>query len=132
MARVEDRQTVFKMLFSDSFGVDIPDNFDNEFIKDLFFGVKNNQDLIDDLIKNNIRNWKFERISRVAKCAMRISIYEMIKGEIAIPIAVNEAVQLAKVFGSEEEANYVQAVLSSVSLFYEEYMRKNNLHLKTI
>ena len=132
MARVEDRQTVFKMLFSDSFGVDIPDNFDNEFIKDLFFGVKNNQDLIDDLIKNNIRNWKFERISRVAKCAMRISIYEMIKGEVAIPIAVNEAVQLAKVFGSEEEANYVQAVLSSVSLFYENYMRKNDLHLKTI
>ena len=53
MARVEDRQTVFKMLFSDSFGVDIPDNFDNEFIKDLFFGVKNNQDLIDELAQLN-------------------------------------------------------------------------------
>lgn len=132
MGRIEDRQNVLKMLFSDTFGVDNSYEFNNDYTKNLFFGVKNNKDIIDDLIKKNIKNWSFERISRIAKCSMRIGIYEMINGEIPISIAVNESVQMAKIFGSEEEANYVQAVLTAISLSYEDYMKKNNLSLKRI
>jgi len=130
MGRIEDRQNVLKVLFSSTFGVDNSEELDNDFKKKLFFGIKNNQNIIDDLIKQNIKNWSFERISRIAKCAMRIGIYEMIDGDVPVSIAVNESVQMAKVFGSEEEANYVQAVLTSISLSYEDYMKKNNLHLK--
>lgn len=132
MGRIEDRQSVLKVLFSNTFGVDNSSELDNDFKRNLFFGIKNNQDIIDHLIKQNIKNWSFERISRIAKCAMRIGIYEMINGDIPVSIAVNESVQMAKVFGSEEEANYVQAVLSAISLSYEEYMKKNNLHFKKI
>lgn len=132
MGRIEDRQNVLKILFSDLFGVDNSYELDNDFKRNLFFGIKNNQEIIDDLIKQNIKNWSFERISRIAKCTMRIGIYEMINGDVPVSIAVNESVQMAKVFGSEEEANYVQAVLTAVSLSYEEYMKKNDLHFKKI
>lgn len=128
MSRTEDRKKAFELLFSDSFGVEVSD-FDSDFTKELFFGVKNNQELIDSLIKSNIKNWKFERISRVAKCAMRLSIYEMLKSDVPIAVAVNESVELAKIFGSEDEANYVQAVLSAVSLSYNDYLVSNNLKL---
>lgn len=128
MSRIEDRKNAFEMLFSDSFGVEVSD-FNSEFTRDLFFGVKNNQELIDSLIKSNIKNWKFDRISRVAKCAMRLSIYEMLKSDVPVAVAVNESVELAKIFGSEEEANYVQAVLSAVSLSYNDYLVSNNLKL---
>jgi len=128
MSRIEDRKKAFELLFSDSFGVEVSD-FESDFTKELFFGVKNNQELIDNLIKSNIKNWKFERISRVAKCAMRLSIYEMLKSDVPIAVAVNESVELAKIFGSEEEANYVQAVLSAVSLSYNDYLVSNNLKL---
>ena len=128
MSRIEDRKKAFELLFSDSFGVEVSD-FESDFTKELFFGVKNNQELIDNLIKSNIKNWKFDRISRVAKCAMRLSIYEMLKSDVPIAVAVNESVELAKIFGSEEEANYVQAVLSAVSLSYNDYLVSNNLKL---
>ena len=130
MSRTEDRKNAFKLLFSDSFGVEVSD-FDSEFTKELFFGVKNNKELIDNLIKSNIKNWKFDRISRVAKCAMRLSIYEMLKADVPVAVAVNESVEIAKIFGSEEEANYVQAVLSAVSLSYNDYLASNDLKLKS-
>lgn len=128
MGRVEDRRKAFQALFSDSFGVKINDELLNEFSKDLFFGVKKNLSVIDVLIKENIKNWKLERISRVARCAMRIGIYEILHGEIPVAISVNEAVENAKIFGSESEANYVQAVLSAISVSYKDFMRRNNLH----
>ena len=84
MGRIEDRQSVLKVLFSNTFGVDNSSELDNDFKRNLFFGIKNNQDIIDHLIKQNIKNWSFERISRIAKCAMRIGIYEMINGDIPV------------------------------------------------
>ena len=61
---------------------------------------------------------------------MRMGIYEVIKEEIPAPVAINEAVEMAKIFGSEEEANYVQAVLTSVANSYKEYIKQNNFIVK--
>lgn len=130
MGRIEDRRKSFQALFSDSFGVENSDSeLTSEFSRSLFSGVKNNIEVIDKLIEENIKNWKIDRISRVSKCAMRLAIYEILKSDIPIAIAVNEAVEIAKIFGSEEEANYVQAVLSSVSVSYKEFISKNNISL---
>lgn len=131
MSRREDRKEAFKLLFSSTFGINNCDNSVSEFAKEIFTGVNNNILIIDNMIKENIRNWKFERISRVAKSAMRMGIYELIQEKIPMAIAINEAVEMAKIFGSEEEANYVQAVLTSVSSSYKNYINnKNNLIVK--
>ena len=61
---------------------------------------------------------------------MRIGVYEILREEIPIAVAVNESVEIAKIFGSESDANYVQAVLSSVSSFYKKYMQDNKLTLE--
>ena len=128
MSRREERKEAFKLLFSSTFGINNFSDDVSKFAKEIFDGV--NILIIDDLIKKNIRNWKFERISRVAKSAMRMGIYEVIKEEIPAPVAINEAVEMAKIFGSEEEANYVQAVLTSVANSYKEYIKQNNFIVK--
>ena len=130
MSRREERKEAFKLLFSSTFGINNFSDDVSKFAKEIFDGVNENILIIDDLIKKNIRNWKFERISRVAKSAMRMGIYEVIKEEIPAPVAINEAVEMAKIFGSEEEANYVQAVLTSVVNYYKEYIKQNNFIVK--
>ena len=129
MGRIEDRKTAFKLLFSDSFGVDNFNDSLNEFTRNIFFGVKKNEEIIDKLLKKNIKNWKFERISRVAKCAMRIGIYEMLKKEVPIAVVVNESVEIAKMFGSKNDADYVQAVLSSIVNSCDDCIKNNDLSL---
>lgn len=130
MSRTQDRKNAFVLLFSNTFGIDNSEDFKSQFTKELFNGVNKNIEIIDDIIRKNLKNWKIERISRVAKCAMRIGVYEILKEEIPIAVAVNESVEIAKIFGSESDANYVQAVLSSVSSFYKKYMQDNNLNLE--
>ena len=130
MSRTQDRKNAFVLLFSNTFGIDNSEDFKSQFTKELFDGVNKNIEIIDDIIRKNLKNWKIERISRVSKCAMRIGVYEILKEEIPIAVAVNESVEIAKIFGSESDANYVQAVLSSVSSFYKKYMQDNNLNLE--
>ena len=130
MSRREERKEAFKLLFSSTFGINNFSDDVSKFAKEILDGVNENILIIDDLIKKNIQNWKFERISRVAKSAMRMGIYEVIKEEIPAPVAINEAVEMAKIFGSEEEANYVQAVLTSVVNSYKEYIKQNNFIVK--
>ena len=131
MGRVEDRRKAFQALFADSFGVRVDESeLLSEFSRNLFCGVKKNRSIIDRLIKENIKNWKLERISRVARCAMRLCVYEILYANVPVAISVNEAVENAKIFGSEAEANYVQAVLSAVSISYKDFMEKNNLDLQ--
>lgn len=130
MSRTQDRKNAFVLLFSNTFGIDNSEDFKSQFTKELFDGVNKNIEIIDDIIRKNLKNWKIERISRVSKCAMRIGVYEILREEIPIAVAVNESVEIAKIFGSESDANYVQAVLSSVSSFYKKYMQDNNLTLE--
>ena len=130
MSRTQDRKDAFVLLFSNTFGIDNSEDFKNQFTKEIFNGVNKNIEIIDDIIRKNLKNWRIERISRVAKCAMRIGVYEILKEEIPVAVAVNESVEIAKIFGSESDANYVQAVLSSVSSFYKKYMQDNNLNLE--
>ena len=130
MSRTQDRKNAFVLLFSNTFGIDNSEDFKSQFTKELFDGVNKNIEIIDDIIGKNLKNWKIERISRVSKCAMRIGVYEILREEIPIAVAVNESVEIAKIFGSESDANYVQAVLSSVSSFYKKYMQDNKLTLE--
>ena len=130
MSRTQDRKNAFVLLFSNTFGIDNSEDFKSQFTKELFDGVNKNIEIIDDIIGKNLKNWKIERISRVSKCAMRIGVYEILREEIPIAVAVNESVEIAKIFGSESDANYVQAVLSSVSSFYKKYMQDNILTLE--
>ena len=120
MSRISDRKKAFEILFSRTFCKSIHDENLSSYSLFLIDGVENSIDKIDSIIKSNIKNWKFDRISRVAKCALRIGVFEIITEDIPIPVAINEAVELGKTYGSEEEANYVQGVLSSVFRSYNE------------
>jgi len=81
----------------------------------LVHGVRANQSAIDDQIVRAAPAWPLEQMSRVDKCILRLAIYEMLfETDMPARVAINEAVELAKLFGHETTPKFVNGVLGSI------------------
>jgi N utilization substance protein B len=80
-------------------------------------GVKNFQKEIDATIQATSAHWTLQRMSVVDRNVLRISIFEMKhSSELIQPgVAINEAIELAKQYGSAESASFVNGILDSVA-----------------
>lgn len=73
---------------------------------------------IDALIEENLEGWKFSRLGMTDRNILRLAVFEMLFSEKKLPpgIAINEAVNLAKVYGtSDDSGKFINGVLSSIS-----------------
>ncbi|TKD70061.1 transcription antitermination factor NusB [Pseudalkalibacillus hwajinpoensis] len=87
----------------------------DEFLSELVFGTLENLEKIDEVIKENLVNWSFSRIGNVDRSVLRMASYEMvIRDDIPVNVSLNEAVELAKLFGGEESGRFVNGVLSKI------------------
>jgi N utilization substance protein B len=100
--------------FVDDFGVekDIAD-----YGSQLFLGIVSQLKEIDSMIQAHSAHWKISRMGLVDVSVMRIAIYEMKFLEPALPpnVAINEAVEIAKKFGSTESGSFVNGILDHVA-----------------
>jgi N utilization substance protein B len=80
----------------------------------LVTGVTSKRDEIDDRIRRASTNWRLERMSRVDRNVLRLGVLELVE---AVPraVAIDEAVELAKRFGTEDSGAFVNGVLSKVA-----------------
>jgi len=70
---------------------------------------------IDDLIRRFSQNWRLERMATVDRNVMRLAIYEILsEKDTPAPVAINEAIEIAKRFGGEESAEFVNGILDAV------------------
>ena len=127
MTRREARELAFVLLFERSFGelsvkeileasAEARDVEADDFALRLAEGAEVRFEELDDLIAQNARNWSTERISRVALAIMRLAIYEMQYEEnIPVSVSINEAVELAKKYGGDEDASFINGVLGGVA-----------------
>lgn len=72
------------------------------------------EDIENQISKNLKSGWSIERISKVNTSILRIAIYEMIYGKLPYKVVINEAVELAKKYGEEVSASFINGVLASV------------------
>ncbi len=88
---------------------------DLEYIKSKAFAVYSLRDKIDNEINAISENWKTERMGKVDLCVLRLGYYEM-KHDEDIPqkVAINEAIELAKTYGTESSGNFVNGILAKV------------------
>ncbi len=88
-----------------------------EFAHALVAGVIEKRKAIDDVIQQAAPQWPVEQISAVDRNILRLAIREILMNNGApIRAAINEAVELAKIYGSDNSARFVNGVLGSVSL----------------
>ncbi len=86
------------------------------FIRELVDGVIRNKDGIDRHIQGFAPAWPIEQISLVDRNILRLAIFEVLfDNKTPIKVAINEAVELAKRFGTDSSSKFVNGVLGSVS-----------------
>ncbi len=93
------------------------DTAQREFARALVEGVIDKREAIDDVIRQAAPQWPVDQLSAVDRNILRLAIREILMNNGApIRAAINEAVELAKTFGSDSSARFVNGVLGSVSL----------------
>jgi len=86
------------------------------FVRELVKGVAQNRDEIDGNIKSFAPAWPIEQIPVVDRNILRLAIFEILfDNRVPVKVAINEAVELAKLFGSDNSPRFVNGVLGSVS-----------------
>jgi len=86
------------------------------FARELVSGVIQNKEKIDLNIQNFAPAWPLEQIPVVDRNILRLAIFEvLLDNKVPVKVAINEAVELAKTFGSDNSSKFVNGVLGSVS-----------------
>ncbi len=80
----------------------------------LLKGVKRNQDELDDMLAKIATNWSLDRMAATDRNVLRLGAYEILYTETPNRVAINEAVELAKRFGSSQSAQFVNGVLDKL------------------
>lgn len=131
MTRREIRELIFKMVFRVEFHKEeeIPeqlrlfmDTLDAASEKDRAYIRNKVQDLfdhleeIDAIIDNSAQNWKTSRMAKVELTLIRLAVYEIrFEEDIPTGVAINEAVELAKAYGEDNSASFVNGVLARIA-----------------
>jgi len=83
-----------------------------EFASELIHGVFANHEAINERIKRVTANYELHRIAAVDRNILRVAIYEMLyTSEVPPVVCINEAIEIAKRFGSEESGRFVNGIL---------------------
>lgn len=88
---------------------------DKAFVKELVDGVIREQVVLDDKIRPIAPEWPIEQIARVDRSILRMGLYELLYRADVVPpkVVINEAVELAKAFGSDNSSKFVNGVLGT-------------------
>ncbi len=86
------------------------------FAQGLVQGAIQNKERIDKLIRQFAPTWPLEQMSSIDRNILRLAIFEIaLNDKVPLKVAINEAVELAKTFGSDNSPRFVNGVLGSVS-----------------
>lgn len=127
MSRIETREHAMELLFQIGFRNDpisnqietFKENYpevveDEAYFLDIVYGVINSRDELDDKFVPFLKNWKLERLPQTDRIILEIAVYEILTvEEIPTSVSINEAVKLAKKFGTDNSSSYINGVLSN-------------------
>ena len=85
------------------------------FASALVHGILRHQAELDALIRDNAPEWPLDQVAIVDRNILRMAIFEFIvAGSTPVKVAINEAVELAKLFGSDSSGRFVNGVLGAI------------------
>lgn len=90
---------------------------EHKFVESLVEGTLENRPNIDALIEKCAPEWPLEQVTVIDRNILRLGIYELMYGnynEVPPKVAINEAIELAKTFGGESSARFVNGVLGTI------------------
>lgn len=127
MNRRKERETVFQLLFETEFHGEVTPSEvyltalgareieETTYIHDTYFGMMENRDEADALISQFSRKWKLSRMSVVTRSILRLGTYEMVWGGIPPKAAINEALEIAKIYDDEGAPAFINGILNQIA-----------------
>ena len=98
--------------FIDSYG---EASYDKDYFLEIINGVLNSLKEIDEIINSKAKDWTIDRIAKMDLPILRVAIYEMKHREdIPVSVSINEAVELAKKYGSDDSARFINGLLGKI------------------
>jgi N utilization substance protein B len=82
-----------------------------EFARELVAGVRRNRAELDELIARAAEHWSLERMAVTDRNILRLGAYEILHSDVPVRTAINEAVNLAKRYGTPQSAQFVNGIL---------------------
>lgn len=114
MAKVSDFSSLISS-FVNNFYLKDKSNIEIPFVGELLQGTLRNLVSIDEKIDKVSSKWKIERMDSIDRAILRMSCYEIVfKRELSIPIVINEALEIAKRYGSEHSPAFINGILDSL------------------
>jgi N utilization substance protein B len=94
----------------------LEDERGDDYLTTLVSGVVEHKSEIDEMIKEHLEKWTIERIAPVDRNLLRLAVYELVylKEEVPANVVIDEAIEIAKVFGDEHASRFVNGVLSKI------------------
>ena len=89
-------------------------DIDNEFVKDMVYGVITYKDKIDEMANKYLNKWTIDRLGNTDQAILRMSIYELMYTDTPDIVAINEAVELAKLYSDDKVKNMINGVLDKI------------------
>jgi len=82
-----------------------------KFADGLIIGVRHNRDELDEKISKITDNWRLSRMAATDRNVLRLGAYELLHTDTPPPVVINEAIELARRYGSDQSAQFVNGVL---------------------
>ena len=95
---------------------------DNEFIKEIVYGVVTYKNKIDEVANNYLNGWTIDRLGNTDQAILRMGIYELLYTKTPEVVSINEAIELAKIYSDDDVRNMINGVLDKV------YHNKEEIH----
>ena len=131
MTRREIREHIFLMLFRKDFHeaselneqmelyiseLEKPTLEEHDYLSTRFLSVVERLEEVDAILTEAASGWKLIRMSKVDLTILRLAVYEMrFDEDIPLKVAINEAIEMAKIFGGDESPGFVNGVLAKVA-----------------
>ena len=123
-SRHELREAVFKILFQiENTELDYKELLELEqeeianssYVNNTLTEIIDKLEEIDNVISNNLKDWKLERLSKMDRQILRISAYEILYSDIPYKVSINEAIELSKKYSEKDESyKFINGVLKGI------------------
>ena len=90
-------------------------NKQRDFALTLFDGVMANIETIDSAIVRHLVDWEFGRLGTIERATLRLGAYEALYTDLDSAVVINEAIEVAKAFGSEQSPKFINGVLDAIA-----------------
>lgn len=117
MKRRRAREFIVKVLFQKDFvnHVEESQRVQDPYVLEVLRGIEAHQEEIDRRIEERLQGWRLQRLHSVDRNVLRLAIYELLyRDDVPPEVVIDEAVELAKKYGTEKSSAFVNGVLDRI------------------